>query len=61
MSRNSEYEARQKAKGLKKVALWIPEHCEDEFKLMAQSCSDNRDLIPFMCRSIKTGQMRKGD
>nr|AKM49065.1 FpsC [Expression vector SW2]APZ74272.1 FpsC [Expression_vector_SW4] len=60
MSRNSEYEARQKSKGLRKVTLWVPCHCENEFRLMAQSCCEDKDLIPFMLRSLSTGQMRKG-
>jgi hypothetical protein len=59
MSRNSEYEARQKARGLKKVALWVPEHCENEFRLMAQTCCEDKDLIPSTLRSLTTGKMKK--
>ena len=60
MSRNSEYEERQKSKGLKKITVWVPISSEIEFKLMAESCCEDRDYVPSMLRSITTGRMKKG-
>ena len=60
MSRNSEYEARQKAKGLKKVTVWIPDSSEIELKQVAPFCCDNQEYFPFMVRSSVTGRMKKG-
>jgi len=57
-SRNSIYEQKQRHKGLKKITLWIPEHCEDDLKLMASLCCDDNDLIPSTLRSLKTGRMK---
>ncbi|GKT13063.1 MAG: hypothetical protein ISEC1_P2061 [Thiomicrorhabdus sp.] len=59
MSRNSEYEKRQKQRGLKKVTIWVPDDTVCEFKIMADFCVENRDHFPFMARSHKTGVMRK--
>lgn len=59
LSRNKRYEQKMKDEGLVKRTLWIPEHCESEFKQMAQACVLDRDQIPFMTRSIKTGRMKK--
>jgi hypothetical protein len=58
MSRNSTYEAKKKEQGFKKITLWIPDHCEDDMKLMASLCCDDKDLIPATVRSIKTGRMK---
>lgn len=60
MNRNTKYEAKQKAKGLKKLTLWVPENAEVEFKQMAEFCVDNRGCIPFMARDLKTGKLKKG-
>ena len=60
MSRNSDYEARQKAKGLKKVTVWIPDSSEVELKQVAQFCCENQEYFPFMVRSSVTGRMKKG-
>ncbi len=57
-SRNSIYEQKKRNKGLKKITLWIPEHCEDDLKLMASICCDNQDLIPSTVRSVTTGRMK---
>ena len=60
MSRNSEYEKRQKVKGLKKVTVWIPQASEVELKSLAQFCCENPEFFPFMVRSSVTGRMKKG-
>ena len=60
LSKNQKYEAKQKSKGLKKITLWVPEMSETEFKLMANTCCEDKDLIPFMARSLTTGKMKKG-
>ena len=60
MSKNTKYEAKQKAKGLKKVTVWIREASEVELKAIAQFCCENKGYIPFMVRSLTTGKMRKG-
>jgi hypothetical protein len=51
-SRNSAYEQKMRDKGLKKITLWIPEHCSDDLKLMASICCDNQDFIPSTVRSL---------
>lgn len=58
ISRNKTYEQKKRDKGLRKITLWIPEHCEDDLKLMANICCENSDLIPSNVRSIKTGRMK---
>jgi hypothetical protein len=60
MSRNKLYEQNKKAKGLKKVTIWIPDDAEAELKMVAEFCCENRGYIPFMVRSLKTGKMKKG-
>ncbi len=57
-SRNSINEQKMRDKGLKKVTLWIPEHCGDDLKLMASLCCDDKDLIPSPVRSLTTGRMK---
>jgi len=57
-SRNAMYEQNMRDKGLKKVTLWIPDHCADDLKLMASICCDNQDLIPSTVRSLTTGRMK---
>ena len=59
MTRNQKYERKQKAKGLKKVTLWIPDDSEVEIKQMIEFLIDNPDHIPFMARSVITGRMKK--
>ena len=59
MTKNQRYEAKQKAKGLKKVTLWIPVDAEIELKSMAEYCCENKGSIPFMVRSLTTGRMAK--
>ncbi|MDC5706396.1 hypothetical protein OPW36_21000 [Vibrio europaeus] len=53
MSRNSEYEQRQKDKGLKKITLWVPEDRDCEVKQAAQMMCDNEDLTINVLRSIR--------
>ena len=57
-SRNAMYEQNMRNKGLKKITLWIPDGSADDLKLMAAICCENRDLIPSMLRSLKTGKMK---
>ncbi|WCP70102.1 hypothetical protein LYZ37_23160 (plasmid) [Vibrio tubiashii] len=57
MSRNSEYEQRQKDKGLKKITLWVPEDRDCEVKQAAQMMCDNEDLTINVLRSIATGKL----
>jgi len=57
-SRNAMYEKKMREKGLKKLTLWIPDESADDLKLMATICCENRDLIPSMLRSLKTGRMK---
>lgn len=57
-SRNAIYEQKMRARCLKKVTLWIPEHCADDLKLMASLCCENKDLIPSTVRSLTTGRMK---
>lgn len=57
-SRNAMYEQKMRDKCLKKITLWIPEHCADDLKLMASICCDNKDLIPSTVRSLTTGRMK---
>ncbi|MDC5804757.1 hypothetical protein OPW36_14140 [Vibrio europaeus] len=57
MSRNSEYEQRQKDKGLKKITLWVPEDRDCEVKQAAQMMCDNEDLTINVLRSIASGKL----
>ena len=59
MSRNSEYEARKKEQGFKKITVWVPEEAAVDFKLMAQFVCDNPKHTPFMARNLTTGRMAK--
>ncbi|MGL1956087.1 MAG: hypothetical protein OCD00_02050 [Colwellia sp.] len=58
MNRNKVYEQKKRNNGLKKITLWIPEHCADDLKLMALICCENNDLIPSTVRSLTTGRMK---
>ncbi|MFB9216520.1 hypothetical protein [Vibrio sinaloensis] len=57
MSRNSKYEKRQKAKGLKKVTLWLPEDKDCDIKQAAQMMCDNPNLTVNVLRNITTGRL----
>ena len=64
-SRNKVYEEKQKALGLKKVAVWCPDYSVDELKeLMAIICEFHcekgdmhKELFPAMYREFTTGKM----
>lgn len=56
MSRNSRYEAKQKAQGLKKVTLWIPAERESEFKQLADACCIHRHLTFNSLRDTQSGK-----
>lgn len=56
MSRNSRYEARQKAQGLKKVTLWVPDNIESEFRQLAAACCENRNLSFNTLRDLRSGK-----
>ncbi|MGI1946817.1 antitoxin MazE-like protein [Shewanella glacialipiscicola] len=58
MSRNKDYEIRQKVKGLKKVTVWVPDTVEVEFKQLAEFCCDNRDYYPSLARHFTTGRVK---
>ncbi|MCL1038038.1 hypothetical protein L2750_12850 [Shewanella submarina] len=60
MTKNQQYEAKQKAKGLTKVTLWVPATAAIEFKSMAAFCCGHPNHIPFMTRSTITGKLKKG-
>jgi hypothetical protein len=61
MTRNQRYEKRMKDNGLEKITLWVPSVSSTEFKQMADFCTLNKDAMPAMCRSRKTGQLVKID
>lgn len=52
------YITRNIAQGFKRISIWIPPSTEDDFKLMADICRDNKDLIPPTVRSLTTGKMK---
>ncbi|XDF77912.1 hypothetical protein AAFX60_001395 [Aliivibrio fischeri] len=56
MSRNSKYEAKKKAEGLKKVTVWIPSEREVEFQLLAAACCDYRHLSFDTLRDTLSGK-----
>lgn len=56
MNRRKEYENRQKAAGLKKVTVWVPEGVVVDFQLQAEICRNHRSLFPHMLRDQITGQ-----
>lgn len=59
MSRNSEYEKRQREKGLIKKTIWVPLEVDGQINLMVQAMLENRNLEPSMLRDIVTGKFRK--
>ncbi|WP_070964625.1 hypothetical protein [Vibrio sonorensis] len=56
MSRNAKYEAAKKAKGLKKVTLWIPQERESEFQMLAKACCEHRHLTFNTLRDVTSGK-----
>ncbi|PNH84449.1 hypothetical protein C1M56_20070 [Vibrio diazotrophicus] len=56
MSRNARYEASQKAKGLKKITIWVPSDREPEFKALALACCNHRHLSFNTLRDMKSGK-----
>lgn len=56
MSRNKKYEESQKAKGLKKVTIWVPELIEPEFKLLSEACCKHRNLSFNTLRDTQSGK-----
>ena len=56
MSRNSDYEQRQREKGLSKVTMWIPSDREPEFRQLASACTQNRDLTFNTLRDTTSGR-----
>lgn len=56
MSRNREYEQRQKDKGLKKVTLWVPEDREADVKQAVQMMIDNEHLTLNALRDMQSGR-----
>ncbi|CAM3913704.1 MULTISPECIES: hypothetical protein [Pseudoalteromonas] len=59
MSRNQRYEQARKAKGEKKVTMWIPENAEVEVRQMCEFLCENPHHVPYMARSLVTGKFKK--
>lgn len=57
MSRNSEYEKRQREKGLKKITLWVPDDKDSDVKHAAQMMCDNPNLTVNVLRNLETGRL----
>ncbi len=55
-SRNARYEQQQKAKGLQKVTLWVPDQVAPNFKLAAALCVEHRHLTLTGLRSLNNGR-----
>ncbi|WP_281556540.1 hypothetical protein [Thalassomonas sp. RHCl1] len=58
ISRNAKYEQEMRRNNFSKITIWVPNHCQDDFKLMATLCREDKDLVPCTMRSIKTGRMK---
>lgn len=56
MRRNSEYEKRQRDKGLKKVTLWVPEDREADIKQAVTMMVENDRLTLNALRDILSGK-----
>ncbi|MDE1222802.1 hypothetical protein MCT03_00195 [Vibrio aestuarianus] len=56
MSRNSEYEQRQKSKGFKKVTVWLPADRESDIKHAASMMCANDNLTVGVLKDIRTGR-----
>ncbi|WP_064609891.1 hypothetical protein [Photobacterium sp. J15] len=56
MSRNSEYEKRQRDKGLKKVTLWVPEDREADIKQAVTMMVENDSLTLNALRDTRSGK-----
>ncbi len=61
MSRNKQYEERQKAKGLVKATVWISTEALPDLIAIADYCKNNRDTVPSMVRDLKTGRLKRFD
>jgi len=60
MSRNQKYERRLiEEEGLQKITLWVPKDTIPDFKLIALFCVEHREHVPYMCRNLINGQMKK--
>lgn len=59
MTRNQRYETSMKSKGLKKVTRWVPEDRLTEVDEMLQFLLENKEAIPYMAKSLKTGRFMK--
>ncbi|WP_064604208.1 hypothetical protein [Photobacterium sp. J15] len=56
MSRNAEYEARMKAKGLKKVTVWMPEDREADIRQAINMLVENDHLTLNSLRDVVSGK-----
>ncbi|RXJ74330.1 hypothetical protein CS022_04575 [Veronia nyctiphanis] len=56
-SRNKRYELGQKAKGLKKVTLWVPESRESDIKLAICLMIEDENLTVNVLRNMQTGRL----
>ncbi|MBN3492255.1 hypothetical protein [Vibrio neptunius] len=57
MSRNSEYEQRQRDSGLKKITIWVPEDRECDLKLAAKMMCEDENLTVSVLRNLITGRL----
>ncbi|MER2495632.1 hypothetical protein ABS858_06000 [Vibrio neptunius] len=57
MSRNSQYEQRQRDRGLKKITIWVPEDKECDVKEAAQRMCEDRDLTIATLRNLVSGRL----
>lgn len=55
-SRNARYEQQQKARGLQKVTLWLPDSVAPNFKLAASLCIENPELTLTALRNLTNGR-----
>lgn len=53
---NQRYERKLKQAGLKKITMFVPEWCAQEFVMMAERCREDRNLKPHLMRNEKTGK-----
>ncbi|PTO88815.1 hypothetical protein [Vibrio splendidus] len=57
MGRNKKYENKMKAKGFKKVTLWIPQDRESDVKQATSVMCDHENLTVGVLKDINTGRM----
>ncbi|WP_439146430.1 antitoxin MazE-like protein [Vibrio sp.] len=57
MSRNKKYEDKMRAKGFKKVTLWIPQDRESDVKQAASVMCENESLTIGVLKNIETGRL----